>query len=315
MIPLSKKLIYSLLFYMLLSTSTKAQESIPKTEFGSIQRLENLSSTFITSRHVDVWLPENYSDTIEHNVIYMHDGQLLYDTSITWNHKAWEVDSIAQSLLSQGKVQPFIVVGIHNGVKTRYTDYFPQKPYEAMCRRKQKRVLRELQFYSKVDSSFSPRSDAYLKFIVQELKPMIDSLYATKPERDYTYLAGSSMGGLVSWYGLCEYSDIFKGAACLSPHWPGTMTLKRNPVPGAFLKYLKANLPDTAIEAKIYFDCGDQTLDALYPGIQKRVDRLMLNKGYTQEHWVTRYFPGEAHDENAWKKRFGAALLFLMNPN
>lgn len=290
-----------------------AQKEMPNTEYGRIERLENVQSAYITSRHVDVWLPENYSDKSGFNVLYMHDGQLLYDTATTWNHKSWEVDSIANSLISQGKVAPFIVVGIHNGNKTRYTDYFPQKPYESMNRRRHQRVERELQFFGKIDSAFSPGSDAYLKFLMEELKPMIDSMYATKPEREYTYMAGSSMGGLISWYGLCEYPERFKGVACLSSHWPGTMTLKRNPVPGAFLRYLNAQLPDTAYDTKIYFDCGDQTLDALYPIIQQRVDKIMRSKGYTEELWQTRYFPGEGHDEDAWKKRFGDALLFLMN--
>ena len=63
---------------------------------------------------------------------------------------------------------------------------------------------------------------------------------------------------------------------------------------------------------KIYFDCGDQTLDAMYPEIQHKVDDLMLRKGFTKKNWITEYFPGEDHSEKAWSKRFRISLEFLL---
>lgn len=118
------------------------------------------------------------------------------------------------------------------------------------------------------------------------------------------------MGGLISIYAICEYPEVFGGAACLSTHWPGSFTLKNNPFPGRMLKYLRKNLPDPATH-KIYFDCGDQTLDSLYPGIQRRVDRIMTAKGFTAAQWMTKYFPGEDHSENAWNRRLHIPLEFL----
>ena len=102
------------------------------------------------------------------------------------------------------------------------------------------------------------------------------------------------------------------GAACLSTHWVGTFTLDNNPIPDSFLKYMDKKLPNPK-DHKIYFDCGDQTLDALYPEIQKNVDSLMIDKGYTKSNWITKYFPGENHSENSWNKRLNIPLEFLLS--
>jgi predicted alpha/beta superfamily hydrolase len=169
-----------------------------------------------------------------------------------------------------------------------------------------------LQRAGRTKDVFKPTSDRYLKFIVKELKPYIDRTYSVKTDRAHTFIAGSSMGGLISMYAICEYPAVFGGAACLSTHWVGTFTLENNPVPDAFITYLRKKLPDPK-NHKIYFDCGDQTLDALYPEIQKQVDNVMKNKGFTESNWVTKYFPGEDHSEQAWSKRLHIPLAFLLN--
>jgi enterochelin esterase-like enzyme len=119
------------------------------------------------------------------------------------------------------------------------------------------------------------------------------------------------MGGLITLYAVCEYPDIFGGAACLSTHWTGIYVVEGNPVPDAVFQYLTTHLPDPE-NHKIYFDHGDQTLDALYPTLQKKADAIMKAKGYTEKNWITRYFPGENHSEAAWGKRLNFPLLFLL---
>jgi enterochelin esterase-like enzyme len=171
-------------------------------------------------------------------------------------------------------------------------------------------VLAQLQRAGRTKEVFRPRSDNYLKFIVKELKPYIDRHYSVKSDRDNTFIAGSSMGGLISIYALCEYPQVFGGAACLSTHWVGSFTLQNNPIPEAFIQYLKRKLPHPN-QHKIYFDCGDQTLDALYPSIQQKVDMLMNDKGYNQAYWITNYFPGDDHSEQSWQRRLHIPLTFL----
>ena len=119
------------------------------------------------------------------------------------------------------------------------------------------------------------------------------------------------MGGLISMYAICEYPEIFSGAACLSTHWVGTHTLKNNPIPNSFINYLQDNLPDSKSH-KIYFDTGDQILDALYPTIQNKVDRIMIENGYNDQNWVTKYYKGADHSEKSWNARLHVPLTFLL---
>jgi enterochelin esterase-like enzyme len=155
------------------------------------------------------------------------------------------------------------------------------------------------------------QSDNYLRFIVKELKPFIDSTFSTLPGREHTFIAGSSMGGLISMYAFCEYPLVFGGAACLSTHWPGIFSMENNPVPTAFFRYLQSALP-APDGRRIYFDYGTATLDALYPPLQQQADQVMKAKGYGPANWKTLEFRGEDHSENAWKKRLAIPVLFLI---
>jgi hypothetical protein len=76
------------------------------------------------------------------------------------------------------------------------------------------------------------------------------------------------------------------------------------------LQYLSENLPNPQ-NHKIYFDCGDKTLDAFYPETQRKVDLLMKNKKFSESHWLTKYFPGEDHSEKAWNKRLNIPLMYI----
>ncbi len=306
----------TLFFFLFLPLffSVQAQNIVPKVSSGKLVRIENFQSKYVTSRNIDIWFPKDYDDKKKFAVLYMHDGQALYDSATTWNHQAWDVDDVAGKLLAEGKLKNFIVVGIWNGGQTRHPDYFPQKPFENLSKIEKDTVTAQLQMAGRTKESFNPQSDNYLKFIVKELKPFIDKTYSVYTNQKNTFIAGSSMGGLISMYAICEYPNVFGGAACLSTHWVGTFTPKNNPTPNAFINYLHKNLP-TPKNHKIYFDCGDQTLDALYPSIQKKVDELMVAKGYSQKNWTTKYFPGENHSEKAWNKRLDIPLQFLLDIN
>ena len=261
---------------------------------------------------MDVWLPDGYNKQQKYNVLYMHDGQMLFDSAITWNKQSWDVDDVISALLQQQKIKDVIVVAIWNGGATRHADYFPQKPFEALSQAEKDTVYSAARSNGvSVFNNYKIQSDNYLMFIVKELKPFIDKKYSVFKDRSHTFIAGSSMGGLISMYAICEYPKVFGGAACLSTHWPGIFSMKNNPVPNAFFNYLKKHLPHPK-NHKIYFDYGDATLDALYPPLQQKADEVMKEKGFTAANWLTKYFPGEDHSENAWRKRFTIPLEFLL---
>ncbi|MFM7773597.1 MAG: alpha/beta hydrolase [Candidatus Kapaibacterium sp.] len=285
--------------------------TLPTVSGGRIERMERFVSKHVTPRTIDIWLPDSYPKNAPYDVLYMHDGQMLFDSATTWNKQEWNVDDTASALMRRGACRPFIVVGIWNGGDTRHADYFPQKPLAGITRAQRDTLVAQLRVAGRIAEDFVPRSDAYLRCIVEEIKPLVDARYSVNTTREHTFIAGSSMGGLISLYALCEYPDVFGGAACISTHWIGTFTSANNPLPDAFLDYLGRHLPDPASH-KLYFDCGDKTLDAYYPDIQRKVDALMTARGYGQQSWTTRYVPGADHSEKAWSKRLDQPLMFLL---
>ena len=295
---------------LFLLQSLQAQE--PAVSAGKIIRYNNFPSSIIPSREIDVWLPPGYTETHRYPVLYLHDGQMLFDSSTTWNHQEWGVDETMGNLLAANRIRNCIVVGVWNIPERRHREYFPQKAFELLSGAEKKILSDDARnANSKPLLGDGPISDNYLKFLTIELKPFIDSTFSTKKDRKNTFVAGSSMGGLISLYAICEYPDVFGGAACLSTHWAGIFRLDNNPLPQALMQYLREHLPSPKNHL-IYFDHGTATLDALYPSLQKQADAIMKEKGFKSGHWITRVFEGEDHSERAWKKRLDIPLLFLL---
>jgi len=296
-----------ILFILFAANSSIAQN--PIISGGKIIRYENFRSGFVDARNVDVWLPDGYKLGKKYAVLYMHDGQMLFDSTHTWNHQEWGVDETMTKLQKEGRIKDCIVVAIWNIPEKRFAEYFPQKIIDSIPEVTRNKILSN-------QLKVNPQADNYLKFLVRELKPFIDSNYSTIRDAGHTFIMGSSMGGLISLYALCEYPGVFGGAACLSIHSPLSSfeLIDKNTdadVASKFRNYLMRNLPK-ANTRKIYFDYGNQTGDSFYAPYQKALDSVMVLKGYTSSHWITRYFPGEDHSERSWKKRLNIPVMFLL---
>jgi predicted alpha/beta superfamily hydrolase len=274
---------------------------------GSLQRL-SLNSQFILPRPVDVWLPSDYSESKSYAVLYMHDGQMLFDSTSTWNQQEWKVDEWASQLMKTKKTKDFIVVGIHNISEIRWLDLFPQKAWNYMPSEVRDSLLNASQLKNE---PIELNGDNYLKFLVKELKPIIDNKYAVKKDKAHTFVAGSSMGGLMSMYAISEYPEVFQGAACLSTHWVGAAPSEDNPYPQAIFKYMENNFPEAGTHL-VYFDYGDQTLDQFYPQYAPKVDSILSDKGYSETNSRNLFFKGTNHSENAWNKRLNYPFEFLL---
>lgn len=275
---------------------------------GSIQRIENFPSKFVQTRNVDIWLPDNYSEDNKYSVLYMHDGQMLFDATTTWNKQEWKVDEWASKVMSDGLTSDFIVVAMWNISEIRWQDYFPEKAFNYLSEKVKDSIIKQ---GSKNNFEVKFNADNYLKFITEEVKLFIDTNYSVLTDRTHTFISGSSMGGLISMYALCEYPDVFGGAACISTHWPGASTEENNPIPDAFFAYMKANVPKAGTH-KWYFDFGTETLDQFYPQYKDEVDQLFMDKGYTEENFVNLKFEGMDHSENSWNQRLDIPLTFLL---
>ncbi len=281
---------------------------------GKVDRYVDFKSAHVADRTVDVWLPDDYGHLAgeRYAVLYMHDGQMLFDATKTWNKQEWGVDETMGELLAGREVRSTIVVGVWN-TEFRHSEYFPQRAFEGLDKGVQDSLLNKAKRYETAPlfKAGKVQSDAYLRFLVEELKPFIDEKYATLRDRENTFVAGSSMGGLISMYALCEYPEVFKGAACLSTHWVGSFDTLNNPIPAQFERYLEEHLPKPA-QHKLYFDYGTETLDALYEPYQWRMDSVLIRRGYDELEWLTMKFPGEDHSERSWRKRLAIPLRFLL---
>lgn len=300
--------IASALFYAL--TSVSMAQKITKQDMqvssGKLDVYAEFTSKYVNTRTVRVWLPNGYSRKKKYAVLYMHDGQMLFDAKVSWNKQEWQVDEVASRLMQQNKTRPFIVVGIDNGGALRHNEYFPEKAMTYIPLNKNNKNHPFL--------AHDLRADNYLTFLVKELKPYIDKNYSVYSDKANTFVMGSSMGGLISMYAISEYPDTFGGAACISTHWPGINPEESFPVAEGFYRYMKEHLP-LPNDHKLYFDHGTETLDKFYPPLQAEVDKIIKAKGYTEKNWQSLSFEGANHSEESWASRLDVPLLFLLGNN
>lgn len=273
---------------------------------GEVYKYPQVASKLVASRDVWVWLPPSYGSATGRRfpVLYMHDGQNVFDPATSMNKTDWGVDEAMTQLIAQGAVREAIVVAVGN-TALRREEYMPQKAVEWARGTRYETALQET-IRRRQPQSPNPTwiADTYLKFLVAELKPFIDREYRTSPGRDDTFIMGSSMGGLLSLYALLEYPDVFGGAGCLSTHW--------SIGDGLVVEYLRGKLPDPATH-RIYFDHGTEGIDSAYEPYQKQVDEQMQQRGYRRDvNWMSRKFPGARHDEAAWRARIDIPLQFLL---
>ena len=275
------------------------------SQSGTIDYYPEIPSEIRAPRPVEVWLPRGYdpaSDT-RYPVIYMHDGQFVFhDGQTPFDEKdwLWDMDRTMARLIENGEIRPAIVVSVWadlDAKPNRGREYMPQKPVTD-------KVRKALVDQGIPLASGKIISDNYLKFLAQDLKPFIDKTYQTQPDRENTFIIGSSMGGLISAYAIAEYPDTFGGAACLSTGW----TIGD----GVVIAWHKDHWPDAG-NHRIYFDHGTETYDAAYGPYQLKMDEVMQNKGYRSgEDWISRRFDGADHSPRAWRERLHIPLIFLL---
>ena len=226
----------------------------------------------------------------------MHDGQNLFDPLQAYAGVDWGISEAIGRLSQAGVIQEAIVVGIWNTDK-RWQEYMPQKAVDMPQAASLKKALSE-QHEGEVIS------DNYLRFIVREVKPFIDSEYRTLPGQESTVVMGSSMGALASLYALCEYPETFGGAGCVSTHWPAASE--------TLIAYLAQALPRPG-HHRLYFDYGTEDVDAPYEPYQAQADAVMRAAGYREGiDWMTNKFVGAGHSEKAWRERVHIPLQFLL---
>lgn len=242
-------------------------------------------------RALTVFLPPGYDDQTEHRypVLYMHDGQNLFDPQKAFGGEPWRVDRTAAALVEAGRIQPMIIVGINHTEANRLTEYTPTHD--------RKRG--------------GGGADAYGRLLIDEIKPLIDAKYRTSPDPAQAGLAGSSLGGLVSLYLTLKHPEAFGLAAAMSPSvWWDRRAILRD-VRRAALTF------DTVSRPRLWVDMG--THESRAAGTARHVleDARLLKAGLVRSGWregVDLHYEeveGGTHSERAWGERFARVLEWL----
>lgn len=272
----------------------------PLNATGTTESWQGVPSRHVGARDVDVWLPPSYGrdPTRRYPVLYMHDGQNLFDPALGYTGVDWDIDGAMTRLIERGEIREAIVVGVWN-TPLRFAEYMPKAPVRT-------EIVGSGIEGRPIGRAEDIRSDDYLRFLVEELKPFIDQRYRTRPGRDDTAVMGSSMGGLISLYAVATHPDVFGAAGAVSTHWPAC--------DGCVVDWLAAHLPDRRTH-RLYFDHGTVALDAGYAPYQQRMDAAMRKAGWREDDaWMTRSFEGAEHNETAWRARVEIPLRFLLAP-
>lgn len=262
----------------------------PHTLTGDIRAHKTFHSKILNNdRDVLVYLPPGYDATKSrrYSVLYMHDGQNLFDGATSFiPSQEWRVDETAQKLIVAGKIEPLIIVGIYNAGKDRINEYTPAEDAKY---------------------KMGGKADFYGRMLVEELKPFIDSHYRTKKDSEHTGLGGSSLGGLVSLYLALKYSNVFGRAAVVSPSvWFANKQI---------VHYVDAQPKKPKV--RIWMDIGTKEGGTTGEAQQTVHDARLLKETLVKKGWRLgkdlNYFEAEGaeHNERAWAGRVEGILAYL----
>jgi predicted alpha/beta superfamily hydrolase len=242
---------------------------------GTVKYHRNFWGEGIKPRDVIVWLPPGYESDLNKNypVLYMHDGQNIVDPNTSSFQVDWQIDEAADSLIRKELIEPIIIVGIYNT---------PDRNHE----------------YSEDKLGL-----LYMKFIVDSLKPFIDRNYRTKPDRMNTANGGGSLGGLISFMLMWDYSEIFSKAICFSPAFKIDQY--------DFVDNVKS-YKGKSKSFKLYILNGDNELDSmLQPGVDEMLNALKHQGYFEESNYYFQKGKNSLHGEKDWAKNIWRALIFL----
>ncbi|WP_435418066.1 alpha/beta hydrolase-fold protein [Parerythrobacter aurantius] len=298
------------LLLVLLSACTTPQAS--QADAGRFVEIERMAAEGLPDQRVTIWLPPGYDTASRrYGVLYMHDGQNLFDPANAHYGKIWQADRVMRDLVAAGTIDPVIIVGIWSPGADRYRQYLPQKPAQAL-----QGVLKD-DLDGDLSRSGPILSDHYLDWIVTYLKPRIDRDYRTRTGRADTTMIGASMGGIMSCYAIVERPDIFGRAGCVSSHWPlvdpDLAKASKAEVDRVWRDYLMGKL-GAPTGRRIWMDHGTATLDGYYPPFQQSISEMFRDAGWQEgRDFAAREYTGAEHDEVAWNARLPEMLVWLLS--
>ena len=224
---------------------------------GRLTRVPAVYSTELdNTRDLFVYLPAAYfaDPDARFGVLYMQDGYNVFTNPLA-TYGSWDVEATADALFTSGLAEPVIVVAIDTD--NRMSEYVPF-PFEVHVGQ---------------GDLVEPLLDEYRDFLVGTIKPLIDERFHTRPEREHTAMAGSSLGGVSSFYIAWTRADVFSRAGCFSTYWVGAEEYWGEREAPSMRDFIEANVDGvTPADLRLYLDSGDTSHEG--------------ETGYVQDHWA-----------------------------
>lgn len=256
---------------------------------GDLRLHEFTSRTFRNKRLLRVWLPPDYDDAQNHMrqypVLYLNDGQNLFDRATAFAGVEWQVDEAADRLIRENIIPPLIIVGIDNAAKDRFREYMPYRSLQPMMLRAE--------------------GKRYPRFLIDEVMPFIDSRYRVAIGAENTGLGGSSLGALIALYTAMERPGLFGKLLVESPSlWAFNRQL---------IKESRAirHWPDRIFLAVGTAEAGRPDKNQSVVDDVREFAGILRRAGVNEERLRTMVEEGARHSESDWARRFPEALRFL----
>lgn len=244
------------------------------TEKGAVTEFTLYATKLGRDKTIWVYLPYNYENSGKrYPVIYMHDGQNVFNHAES-HKRDWFLEDKLNILHSEA-----IIVGVEHGGSTHRIDELT--PY-------------------KNEEHGGGHADDYLNFLVNELKPYVDSHYQTLSDAQNTTIFGSSVGGLISFYALLKFPDVYGNAGVFSPSFWFSEEIFE----------LMGSVP--SIKGRIYLMAGDHESQDMVPDLE-RMEQLILERIKNPSQLYKKIVPGGHHNEKLWRHEFAGAYKWLVN--
>jgi predicted alpha/beta superfamily hydrolase len=267
--------------------SPPAHSSPPPVARGSLWLHELKSRIFRNARTLRVWLPPDYDGWGEtrYPVLYLNDGQNLFESTTAFAGVHWQVGETATRLIAEGKIPPLIIVGIDNTGKNRVREYIPYRSVDP-------RVI-------------GPQGKHYPDFLRREVMPLIEKYYSVAKGPENTGLGGSSLGGLITLYTQLAAPGVF-----------GRLLIESPSLFVANRRVLEEcrNFRDWPF--RVYLGMGTQEVghaekDERIVNDAHELGTILRGAGLDERRLKIQIEDGASHSESAWAARFPAALEFL----
>lgn len=272
----------------------------------------DLDAGALPKMQVTVWLPPGYdtAKATRYPVLYMWDGQDLFDPAKTHYGMAWMVQDVLAGMVFAGTAEQHIVVGIWSPPGAdRYRVYLPTPLYEGLAGDP------GLQAGMRTMAGGTPAGERMLAWTADVLKARVDHEFRTKPTARDTTIVGASMGGLMACYAPVARPEVFGRAGCVSAHLaladPELAKQHAPAIEKAWADYLAARL-GAPNGRRVWMDHGTVGLDGYYAPWQQAVASDFAAQGWREgEDFTARVYEGAEHDENFWRQRMPEMLAWL----